>query len=90
MELELNLERTLAIWWSFCWRAVVAGTLGGVFLGFLVGVILGFSGKSELSAAAGALAGWLLALPVSIWALKAALTKKRSGFRLVILKNEIS
>ena len=86
-EIELNLERTLGIWWSFIWRATLAGILGGGFLGFIGGFIVGMYGQPQIASAIGALMGWFAGVIGSIWAIRASLIKKRDGFRIVLIRN---
>jgi ribose/xylose/arabinose/galactoside ABC-type transport system permease subunit len=72
---EMTFEKILPIWWSFIWRATVAGVLIGFFLGLIGGFIAAATGHPELAATSGALFGYLGSIPASIWALKAALDK---------------
>lgn len=84
---EVTLEKTLSIWWSMVWRAVLVSMLVGFILGF-IGVFIGSAaGRPELGGAVGALLGWLGSIPVSIWALKAALSKKHGGYSVVLVKS---
>ncbi len=86
-EAEINLERTLSIWWSFVWRAVLLSMVVGASLGGIGGFIVGASGNPQMGASVGALLGWLGSIPVSIWALKAALSKRHGGYRLALIKD---
>ena len=78
-EAELNLERMLSIWWSFAWRAALLSMVVGAILGGIGGFIFAAYGNPQMSGSVGALLGWLGSIPVSIWALKAALSKKHGA-----------
>ncbi len=71
----MTIEGVLPVWWSFIWRCGAFSMLVGAFLGFCAGFILALNGHPELGRPMGALLGWLGSIPVSIWALKAALEK---------------
>ena len=85
-QLELTLERTLPIWWAFLWRAFLVGFLAGFVLGFFAGVILGAAGAPQLGGPVGALLGFLAYFPVSLWAMKAALSKSYSNYAVALVK----
>lgn len=89
MELELNLERLLNIWWSLVWRVLVGGFVAGFVVGGIGGFVLGLIGQSNLIPAVVAVLSWLAAIPVSIWALRASLLKKRSEYKIVLIKNTV-
>jgi hypothetical protein len=84
---EINLEKALSIWWSMAWRAVLVSMLVGIILGFIGGFIVGMAGSPELGGVVGGLLGWLGSIPVSKWALKAALSKKHGGYSVVLVKH---
>lgn len=71
----MTYSETLVVWWSFFWRGVLAGFAAGAAAGFAVGVVAGLMGVPENGAIWGGIAGWIVGLPVSVWALRAALTK---------------
>lgn len=71
----MTIEKVLPIWWSFVWRATLAGIGLGFFLGFIGGFIAAATGHPEIAATAGALFGYLGSIPASIWALKVAIEK---------------
>ena len=81
---EITLETVLGIWWSFIWRWTVVAMVVGGLLGGIGGFIVAAWGSPEISGAIGALLGWLASIPVSIWALRAALRKKRDGYVVVL------
>lgn len=85
--LELTLERVLAIWWAFVWRATLLTVLVGAFLGLVGGVIVGASGHPELGGTVGALLGWMGGIPVSIFVLRAILLKRFSGFSIRLVSS---
>ena len=83
---EFNLEKVLSIWWSMVWRATVVGMLVGAILGFIGGFIVGVAGYPELGGAIGMILGWLSSIPVTIWALKAALSKEHGGYSVASVR----
>jgi hypothetical protein len=88
--LELTVERVLAVSWSFVWRSMVFSILVGAVMGLIGGGIVGGAGHSELGSAVGALLGWIASIPVSIVVLRQVLLKKFSTFsiKLVALRAE--
>ena len=82
----ISLEKVLSIWWSMVWRIFLVSMLVGFVLGFIGGFVVGAAGRPELGGAVGALLGWLGSIPVSIWALKAALEKSHGGYKLALVK----
>lgn len=83
--LDVTLERTLIVWWSFMWRVVVWSMVLGVALGFAGGVVVGMVGKPELGAAVGALLGWLGSIPVTIVVLRVVLRKHYGDFTIQLV-----
>lgn len=85
-EIEITLEKILPVWWAFVWRAMLVTMLVGFVLGGIGGFIAGASGNPRLAGTVGALLGWLASIPVSIWALKAALSKNYGSFSIALIK----
>jgi Mg/Co/Ni transporter MgtE len=83
---EITLKKILSIWWSMIWRALLVSILVGAILGFIVGFTLAVAGARQLGDPAHMLLGWLGSIPVSIWALKTALSKKYGGYSVVLMK----
>lgn len=83
----ISLEHILSIWWSMTWRMVLVSFLVGLVLGAFGGLLAFAAGVPELSSFAGGLLGWLGAVPVSVWALKSALSKEHGGYRVVLIKS---
>jgi len=71
----MTFENVLPIWWSFVWRTLVVSMIVGLVLGFFVGFIAALTGQAGQSGFVGGVVGWLGSIPVSIWALKAAINK---------------
>ena len=53
-----------------------------------VGFILGLTGLGDSAGAVGAILGWLISIPCSIWGLNSALHKKHKGYALRLVKVE--
>lgn len=83
---EITLQQTVSIWWSLVWRATLVGVLVGFVLGALAGVALGLAGYPHEAGIAGALLGWLGSIPVSMWALYAALKKPHGGYSVALVR----
>ncbi len=79
-QFSIDYEKTLSIWWSWLWRAFIFSVIFGGLLGGIGGFVVGFAGHPEAASSVGGLMGWLASIPVSIWALKAALSKKHKGY----------
>lgn len=86
--LDVNLDRTLIIWWAIAWRQLVFGLLAGAVLGFGSGFILGLAGHAELAPAIGMLLGWLAMIPISIVVLRIVLQKKFQTFSICLISNQ--
>ena len=93
-ELEITWWRLLRIVWLIIWRAtlgaVVVGFILGGIAGFLVGgieAVMGASREEALSASrvAGSVAGALAGLICTFVAVRMALRKRYSDFRLALL-----
>lgn len=67
------------MWWAFVWRVVVIGTLIGLVVGFIFGFLGAIMGNTAMGQMMGMGFSMLLNLPVSIWAYRAALTKRFDG-----------
>jgi hypothetical protein len=80
----LTFERTLAIIWAWAWRAS-AVTIPAVLL-LVPLAILVFASSAPVDRqdgrVIGQVLGFLAAIPASLWALRAALTKKYDGFQI--------
>lgn len=71
----VTYTEVLPIWWSVTWRGFLAGALAGFVLGGIVGFIAYAIGQPEAGGQWGGIAGTLSAIPVSLWALRAAINK---------------
>jgi hypothetical protein len=77
----LNWNISLAVWWSFMWRAVIYGMLLGALLGGIAGF---FAGTPERGALFGAIVGYIGTIPASMLALKQALTKHLAALAVLV------
>lgn len=82
---ELTLERALPIWWAFVWRATLSVGVAGVFVGFMVSLIVGAAGAPELGRPVGAVLGWLASIPCSVWAFREALISPYRDFEIALV-----
>ncbi len=65
-EIDVTWGNSVPVWWSFFWRATLFGALGGLILGFVAGIVVGIMGRPDLGAAAGAIAGYVAAIPIYV------------------------
>jgi hypothetical protein len=81
------LEKLLGVGWSFSWWVALTSIVSCACFGGIGGFIAGFNGHPELASTYGALLGFMFSLPVSVRALRAALLKKRSNYRIMLIKD---
>lgn len=84
--LEVTLEHTLAIWWSYVWRFVVFSAVAGLLLGACGGFIVGSVGRPDLGAPVGALLGWMGSVIMSFVVFRIVLCKTFSSFSIKLVK----
>jgi drug/metabolite transporter superfamily protein YnfA len=72
---KLSWRQTFPVWWSFLWRSILFGLLGGIALGAVGGMLAGLLGHPEQGRLYGVFGGYLAGFLVSIVALKLALEK---------------
>jgi len=85
-ELEVTWPRCLAIWWLILWRGFVGAFLLGVVLGAtitLVGLIVGLA--PALIHAINTIFGIIASFIAAVVAVRMALLKQYSGFRLALV-----
>jgi hypothetical protein len=63
----------LRIWWSFVWRAAIAGSLAALITSAVVGATLGLIGRRELIGSLATPVAVATALAATVWALRASL-----------------
>lgn len=86
-KIEPTWGNAIPVWWSFFWRATLFGALAGGALGFIGGVIVTIIGKPELGATVGGIAGYVAAIPVSMWCVKLILSKQFKGYSVCLVKD---
>lgn len=86
-KLEPTWGNSIPVWWSFFWRATVFGALAGALLGAIGGLIAGLMGRVDLASTVGGVAGYLIAIPVSMWCIKHLLNKKYNGYSVCLIKD---
>src|SRR4051812_19934326 len=84
--LEVTWGRAIKVWWSIAWRALFVSLVLGFGVGLVFGLFAAAGGISSVAAAAlGQLAGGLLGIAVSVWAVRKALMRSFSDFTIVLL-----
>ena len=71
----MSYGEILPIWWSMVWRGFLAGAVIGFVIGFGVGFLAALLGNPDAAGPWGAIAGTLVSIPVSLWAMRAAINK---------------
>ena len=78
--LEATWDRVVCVWWSFVWRCMVFTVIAAFIVGLVVGVVLGFVGRGHSAGAVGAVIGFLVWFPVSLWVVRTILQKRFGQF----------
>ena len=87
-EIEVTWANSIPVWWGFFWRATLFAALGGSVLDFVAGIVVVIIGRPELSTIVGAIAGYAVSIPVSMWCMKHILSKSFSGYAVRLVKIE--
>ena len=88
-ELEVTWDRTLKVWWSLAWRAVLFGFLGGFVIGFVVGFLGGLVGaEKQVVMLLYKMAALIAFIPIGIWVVKVVLIKRFPGFRIALIQSD--
>ncbi|MEM1035949.1 MAG: hypothetical protein AAGI14_04230 [Pseudomonadota bacterium] len=87
---SVSTKDLLRIWLAFFWRATLLGFIAGIGAGFIVGVIFAAIQRPDLIQTVAGFAGFLVGIPVSMWAFVVALRGKYKRFDIVIqYKDEV-
>jgi hypothetical protein len=73
--MKIKWNDAMAMWWSYLWRAVLYGAVGGFIFGAVAGAIAGATGHLDQAAHSGRIAGGIAGLALSTLAMKQALEK---------------
>lgn len=73
--MKLQWNTSLSVWWSFVWRSVIYGAVGGFVLGAIGGAIADATGHLDKARVAGSFVGDVAGLVLSTVAMKQALQK---------------
>ena len=79
-----STKTLLRIWIAFFWRATVAGFVAGAIVGGLIGAVLAAIGAVEYVQVVSSIAGFIVGIPVSMWAFVTALSMKYEAFQIQI------
>jgi len=84
--LEVTWKRATKIWWSIAWRAGLVGALVGAIVGAAIGAFSVYAGVPFIRAAVTVrVLTFVIIIPSVIWAIRSALTKSWSDFRIVLV-----
>lgn len=76
-------KAVVPIWWSFLWRSVLYGAVGGFISGAIAGAIAGGTGHLDKARLSGSIAGYVVGFCLSVPALKHSLQKHISRLQSV-------
>ena len=83
---EVTWRRAFKVWWSFMWRATLFGFLGGVLIGFIIGVIMQIAGAStDTIKAVCQIAGMIISIPIGIAVIRIILKKEYPDFKVALI-----
>ena len=88
-ELEINLGKSVRIWWAFVWRATLFTFIASIVVGFIIGLIFGLVGKPEYVRGTCTAVGYLISIPISILVFRHILEKGYKNFRIVLVPKKI-
>ena len=71
----MTYGEVLPIWWSMFWRGVLGGVAAGLIAGGAAGFVAALLGHVDAAATWGEIAGAIVAIPVSLWAMRAAINR---------------
>jgi hypothetical protein len=84
--LEVTWGRAVKVWWSIGWRTLVVSVVLGFAVGIVVGIVAAAGGMGTVAASAlGQIIGGVLGIIISMWAVRKALTRSFSDFRIVLV-----
>jgi hypothetical protein len=88
VRMEVTWGAALQVWWSYVWRCTLLSTILAFILGFMIGIVVVVIGRPEWAGTVGAIIGYLVGIPVSVWVLKRILQKDYKGFSVALIKED--
>ena len=85
-DIDITIGKVLPVWWAMIWRAMLGSVVAAFVLGVFIGLTMAAAGYPRMGGVAAALAGYLVSVPISVWALMLALKKNYSEFQIVFMK----
>ena len=83
---EVTWMHAIKVWWSFTWRMLAYGFIGGFIIGLFLGFIMAMMGANEVAINnACRIAGFIIGIPIGIAVVKIVLQKRYSDFRIALL-----
>lgn len=94
---EVTWKRATKVWWSFTWRAVLAGFVAGLVIGIAATVISVFvdpyggtdAAMAVLDGPLATLALWVILIPIAVWAMRSTLTNGYSDFYITLAPYDV-
>lgn len=85
-KVQVTWANAIYVWWSFVWRCVLFGGIAGALLGGIGGAVAALIGRGELAGTVGGILGYLISIPVSVWALKTVLSMQYKNFSVALVR----
>lgn len=88
MEMDVTYRHAISVWWAIFWRGLLFCFMAGFVAGFIIGFVGAIVGFGHLTQPLSMAAGFIVALPVSIWVVRSVLRKRFKTFRIVLVPVE--
>ena len=83
--LEVTWLRAAMVWWSIFWRSFVIAVGAATVAGFVIGLVLAATGRTDLVETWGRVIAVVVAAPAGIWAVRIVLRKEYRQFRIALI-----
>ncbi|QLE87155.1 hypothetical protein FLM48_20000 [Shewanella sp. Scap07] len=87
MSKEITWKQATSFWWSFFWRATLFSVIGGVLIGFVLGLVFALTGSDDNLELISSIVGYVIAIPISICCMYSVLHKSFNGYSLRFVKD---
>ena len=84
----MNTKSILLVWWTFFWRATLAGFLVGLVFGFMAGLVLALAGQERHIGWVAQTVGYVIGIPISMWAFLSAMNHEYKRLEVIVRYKE--